>query len=319
MSLKPSANIARTSAAAGAIAWCILLFIKTSTSYETELIDKIFLLGVLVIVPLGLALAARPDQKGHHVLPYRVALVAQPIGAAAVVVSFFLQQGIPAAVLASMWLLATASIGLFGIWRLLFGGLAHADELCTGAGLIYLPVGGMWFLLSRLGAQPLGFGDTIVLLTAVHFHFAGFAAPILAGLAGRALKAGGLARSIFQLAAVGIICGTPIVATGITLSPRIALLGALVISIGLVLLSVVVFVWVMRSVSSLPARLLLCVSSVSSSSAMVLACLYAYSVATKTLIIDIPHMAMTHGVINAFGFALCGLIAWSLVPPELRE
>jgi len=50
---------------------------------------------------------------------------------------------------------------------------------------------------------------------------------------------------------------------------------------------------------------------------MVLACLYAYSLVAKTLVIDIPHMAMTHGVINAFGFALCGLVAWSLVPPDL--
>ena len=36
---------------------------------------------------------------------------------------------------------------------------------------------------------------------------------------------------------------------------------------------------------------------------MVLACLYAYSIVTHTLIIDIPHMAMTHGLLNSFGFA----------------
>src|SRR2546427_2725107 len=36
------------------------------------------------------------------------------------------------------------------------------------AGLLYLPVGAVWFIMARLGSQPFGFGDTIVLLTAVH-------------------------------------------------------------------------------------------------------------------------------------------------------
>ena len=300
----------------GAVAWAIILFIRTSTSYETELIDKILLLGVLVIVPLGLSLVAMPDESGRHVLPYRLALLAQPFGAAAAVASFFLRQGRPAALLAGLWLVVTALIALFGLWRLLFRGVLTAAELCTGAGLIYLPVGGMWLVMSRLGMQPLGFGDTIVLLTAVHFHFAGVAAPILAGLSGRMLG-GGAERQLFQFAAVGIVAGTPIVATGITFSPLVAFIGAIVISLGLIFLAIVVLVWVIRSVGSLPAQFLLGVSAISSSSAMVLACLYAYSLVTKTVIIDIPHMAMTHGVINAFGFALCGLIAWSLAPPDL--
>ncbi len=310
-------KLAQTSAIAGAIAWAIILFIRTSSSYETELIDKILLLGVLVIVPLGLSLVAMSDESGRHVLPYRLALIAQPFGAAAAVASFFLKQGRPAALLAVLWLIVTVLIALFGLWRLLFRGVLTANELCIGAGLIYLPVGGMWFLMSRFGIQPLGFGDTIVLLTAVHFHFAGFAAPILAGLAGRTLHAGGAARQLFQFAAVGIVTGTPIVATGITLSPLVAFIGAIVISLGLIFLAIVVLGWVIRSVGSLPAQFLLGVSAISSASAMVLACLYAYSLVAKTLVIDIPHMAMTHGVINAFGFALCGLVAWSLVPPDL--
>jgi hypothetical protein len=316
MSILAPAKLARTSAIAGAVAWAIILFIRTSTSYETELIDKILLLGVLVIVPLGLSLVATPDESGRHVLPYRLALLAQPFGAAAAVASFFLRQGMPAAILAALWLVVTALIALFGLWRLLFRSVLNASELCIGAGLIYLPVGGMWLIMSRLGTQPLGFGDTIVLLTAAHFHFAGFAAPILAGLAGRMLDGGGARRQLFQLAAVGIIAGTPIVATGITFSPVVAFIGAIVISLGLIFLAIVVLVWVIRSVGSASAQFLLGVSAISSSSAMVLACLYAYSLVTKTVIIDIPHMAMTHGVINAFGFALCGLIAWSLAPPD---
>jgi hypothetical protein len=46
---------------------------------------------------------------------------------------------------------------------------------------------------------------------------------------------------------------------------------------------------------------------------MALASLYAYSIVFHKLIVDIPQMAMTHGVINAFGFALCGMVAWVLL------
>jgi hypothetical protein len=49
---------------------------------------------------------------------------------------------------------------------------------------------------------------------------------------------------------------------------------------------------------------------------MVLACLYAYSLATHTLIITIPGMAMTHGLLNAFGFVTCSLFAWSQIAPQ---
>jgi hypothetical protein len=64
---------------------------------------------------------------------------------------------------------------------------------------------------------------------------------------------------------------------------------------------------------------LLLVSSASSSLAMVLACLYAYSIVAGRLIINIPQMAMSHGVANALGFSLCGLIAWRFVRPPARS
>jgi hypothetical protein len=50
-----------------------------------------------------------------------------------------------------------------------------------------------------------------VLLTAIHFHYAGFALPLLTGLAGRAL--GG---RIARIASLGVIAGVPLVAFGIT-------------------------------------------------------------------------------------------------------
>jgi hypothetical protein len=68
--------------------------------------------------------------------------------------------------------------------------------------------------------------------------------------------------------------------------------------------------------NSKAAQLLLVVSSLSSLVAMVLASLYAYSIVTQTLIINIPQMAMTHGLLNSFGFSLCGLLAWTSLGSE---
>ena len=307
---------ARISAAMGAVVWLGFLFVRTSNSNETELINKILLSGVLVIVPLALSLAPI-EQSEENSLLYRGAILAQPIGALAAAISFLLYSGPPAAILSGSWLLITLVIAAFGLRRLAGRGAELSREMFVDAGMLYLPVGGVWLVISRLGIQPLGFGETIVLLTAMHFHFAGFAAPILAGLAGRALP--DTLTRVFALAGGCIVGSIPLVAAGITFSPVLALVGALIISLGLILLAVLVLGWILRTVDSFAAQTLLVVSSLSSVCAMVLACLYAYSIVAKTVIVDIPQMAMTHGILNSFGFALCGLLGWSIASPSRRR
>ena len=306
----------RRSAFAGASLWLVLVVIVPYDIFRVELIEKLFLLAPLVIVPLGLSLVQPANHQGREGLLYRAALFGQPFAAALAVCSFLPSQGVWAALLATAWLALTGLIALYGLMRFLSLGVRRAEETSINAGLIYLSVGGVWLVISRLGYQPLGFGDTIVLLTAVHFHYTGFAAPLLAGLAGRALQRDPSAwvRRTLQAASYGIIMGTPLVAAGITLSaPVLGLVGALVVSTGLWLLAALVMIRVVPALLSRPAQMLLVTSSVSSVAAMVLACAYAYSIVSKQLIINIPHMAMTHGMMNALGFALCGLLAWCLV------
>jgi hypothetical protein len=297
--------------------WLALIALPPSGLVRIELIEKLLLLAPLVIVPLGLSLAVTPGGDGRRALLYRAALLAQPFAAVLAVCSFLLPQGVAAALLACPWLLVTGLIALFGLMRLVSRRAMNAEEICVDAGLVYLSVGGVWLVISRLGYQPLGFGDTIVLLTAVHFHYTGFAAPVLAGLAGRRAMAGSpttSARRIFAAASLGIIAGTPLVAAGITFSaPVVGLAGAIVVSVGLWLLAALNLFWIVPALSSRPAQILLIVSSVSSAIAMALACAYAYSIFAKRLIINIPHMAMSHGIMNALGFSLCGLLAWCAV------
>ncbi|MDQ2856436.1 MAG: YndJ family protein, partial [Acidobacteriota bacterium] len=225
---------------------------------------------------------------------FRIAAFAQPLGAAAVVISFLLQQGIAAAALASAWLIVAALIALHGLTRLLNRKNRGFEEIAVSAGLVYLSVGSGWLIMSRFGLQPLGFGDTIVLLTAVHFHYAGFAAPILSGLAGRVLVTQSISvQRLFALVVLGVIAGTPLVAAGITFSPVLGLAGTVIISSALLLLGILVIGWVVPRVKRRSIQLLLVISSISPFASMALASIYAYSIVVKKLIIDIPQMALT--------------------------
>lgn len=313
---RPTARWGRHSAAIGGVVWLLLFLIQIGDSPETALIQRIVLLGILVIVPLALSLVPAAESRDGESSLYRLALLAQPVAAIGAVISFLLEPGVPAAVLAFLWFCETTLIAMFGLQRLRKPELRSAAEVSITAGLIFVPVAGVWLVVHRLGIQLLGYGDTIILLTAVHFHFAAYAAPILAGLAGRRLSQFAGVSRVFKVTPIFIIAGIPLVAAGISFSPALAFAGTVMVSIGLVLLAVLVAGWILPSMESIPGRVLLLLSSVSCLSAMVLACIYAYSIVFKQLLIDIPQMAMTHGMLNAFGFSLAGLVAWCLVNRE---
>lgn len=301
------------SALMGGIAWLVLLPFTFSDSFHGELIQRVLLLGVLVIVPLGLALISSVSESRSYFLS--AAIVFQPLGAIGVVISAIFTPSFVAAAFAAAWMIVTGLIALDGLLRLFKLRTSKRPvipQLALLVGMIYLSVGSVWLIMSRLGVQFFGFGDTIVLLTAVHFHFSGFAAPLLVGLTGNHLRASTRAHALLVITTICVIAGTPLVAAGITASSVIALVGAGVISLGLFCLALLNLGWIVAGLDPLP-KVLLSVSSLVSIPAMVLACLYAYSIVFHKLIIDIPHMAMTHGVANSFGFALCGLLAWIMI------
>jgi hypothetical protein len=307
-----SSTLARRSAIAGLVVWFVLLFIPTADTTHIELIHRVVLFAVLVIVPLAFSLVAADDRSW---LCKAVVLV-QPIAAALTVVSFFVAFGIASAALACAWLILTGLVALVGLLRLLSRGFSPLAELSIDAGLLYLPVAGLWLVIYRSGVQPFGYGETIILLTAVHFHFAGFAAPIIAGMSGRVLATRAYPRTLFGLSVFAIVAAMPLVAAGITFHALLGLIGTILLSVGLLLLAVLTIGSVRPLIDSATARLLLVIGALSSCVAMVLASLYSYSLVAHTVILDIPRMAMTHGLLNAFGFVACSLLAWNRITRE---
>jgi hypothetical protein len=271
---------------------------------------------VLVVTPLALPLAAPPERASRARLAHRATMLIQPFAAALVVVAFYQPAGLAAALLAAAWLPPTGLAALTGLLRLVARGDARADELCIDAGLIYLPVGAVWLLFNRLGFGPLGFGDKLVLLTAVHFHYAGCAAPILAGLLGRQVaSARPAAWPLFRLVAAGVIAGIALVAAGITLArytPIVEVAAALLFATSLLGLAALALGAGLPLMAGRLAQGLLAVSAASLIVTMLFAAGYAVGQFLGVPIVGIPRMVQVHGWLNAIGFALCGLLAWTL-------
>ena len=318
----------RISAVLGGILWLVLLFplpgwlnLPVESNGETWLIERLLILSVLLFVPLALSLAP-PFQNYSPGAAFRIAGLLQPAGAVLVVISFCLRTGFLAAALTTVWILTTFFITLSGLDRLWQRWKSNhsifpLEELCIDAGLAYVVVGSGWLFLSRLGLNPMNFSDTIVLLTAVHFHYAGFAAPILTGLAGRKIQTG-IARKVYRVAATGIIAGPPLVAAGITLSRSVEVFSAITLALSLFVLAMLTMFVLAPAMKPVP-RLLLILSSMSVIVTMMFACLYAFGRFAGVETVNIPLMAQIHGISNAFGFVLCGLLAWHIVHRQMAK
>jgi hypothetical protein len=293
----------------------IILVLLLPGVVQIGIIELIFLLAPLVIVPLALPFVAETGHGRAGEFLFGLVRVTQPVGAVGAIMAFLLPGGLMAAIAAGGWLLVTVLMALIGLIRLWRRGLRLQPEaLCVDAGLLFLPIGAGWLVLARLGANPLGFGDIVVLLTAVHFHYAGFAAPIMTSLTGQALPpTTTTTKWLYRVTAGGVIGGTPLVAAGITFSPLLELIGAIVLATSLISLAYLLTVIVLPGMACRPAQVLLGVSAGSLVVGMLLTYAFAFSEFSGHYLINIPHMARFHGPANAVGFALCGLAGWNLL------
>lgn len=306
------------SAVAGGVVWTALV-----VGGPFRRLEELFLLAPLVLVPLLLGTVFAPtrdgDSEGRSSRWYRYAVLGQPIGALLVAVSFAFDEGVLAGLLVVPWVVVTLAVALCGLERLLPRGLEPLAELSIDAGLLYVTVGSGWLLLSRLGMNPLGFGDPIVFFTSVHFHYAGFVLPILAGVTGRVVD--GVARRVYAFAAVTIVFGPGLIATGITLSPLIEVLAVAALTVGVTAFALVTLLVVVPSRANRYQQAALTVSSLAVAVSMVFAFGYGLSVFTGSFVgLGIETMVAYHGHLNALGFALFGGLGWRIaLPPRATD
>jgi hypothetical protein len=297
---------------AGGGLWLVLVLIRFQGVIQLTLIDILFLLAPLVIAPLGLRLIRFDADLASRLLSAAVRI--QPVGALLAVVAFLLPIGLAAAIFASAWLLVCVIAALGALAYLVLGRSLHPARLATAAAVAFMAFGAIWLVLSRAGIAPIGLSPIIVEMTAVHFHFTGFAATLMAALLlSRLRNDRGLARRVAMAASLLLVAGSPVLAMGWATPVHVLqVAGAILVATGVVTTSIVLFFGSAGLVESVGARALLRLSALAPLLPMVLAVEYSAGHVFGFPTLDIHGMALIHGDLNAFGFSLLGLIAWSI-------
>lgn len=301
--MTPTSNLELFRILAGLVAWFAILVGHALGWLQLGLIDVLLAFGLAFVVPLNLD-RLRSSGLG---IPGPLLIAGS---AAAAIGSFTLDPGLVAAALTLPWLLLCLWIGLKGLIRFCSARSIHASHLLPAACVAYLVVGASWLAISRLGARPLGLSDQIIELTAVHFHFAGFAAILIALAIGELLAARSSRRAALALTAgTGVMIAMPVVAIGFFTPQIVVALGAVLLAVSL---------WVLAALM-LPAaanlkgasRVLMTIAALSVIGPMLLAVHYAAGPLIGLEALSIPEMARFHGIANAFGFSACATLAVS--------
>lgn len=253
--------------------------------------------ALALVVPLGVGLAERPD-AGPTTTGLRRLRLWGSVAALAAAGSFAPEPGLYAALLTLPWLAFGLAAAAAGLARL--GSRSRLEPTVSiDAALVMLAVGAIWLTISRAGANPLGFDDLIVQLTAVHFHYAGFALPIVAGL-----TAQHTARS--AIVPLWVTIGVPVTAIGITVGGTTELIAATVMATGG--LATAALLARHAVITTGHTRALLGVAAISLAAGMTLALGWAWSMQLGLHYLGLHDMARWHGTLNAIGFGLAALL-----------
>jgi len=332
-------------ASAGAAAWAGVAVLAKMGIARIGVIELMFLFAPLVIVPLGMELGRVCGfESGIARELAAAAQTLQPLGAVLAVVAVCLGPGERAGFLAGGWMVVCGLMAGAGVMELGSVGLGSANTgpaaeienltggapvatrvgavsgqasrlswIAGGVACADLAVGGAWLVASRLGWRPMGIQEPIGLLTAVHFHFAGFATATIAAATLRFAEArfagrDSLLRWLWWV--VVLVLGMPfVVAAGFVISPGPKMVAAVVFSASVAGLAG--FVWMCAGhVDDGTARGFLRVAAGAVFAGMALSGTYAVADFVKSECLPIPRMASTHGVLNALGFCLLGLLGW---------
>jgi hypothetical protein len=262
-----------------------------------RLVGLLVCIGLLVVLPLGLRLVDGPGVDRVRRVWYA--------GAVPAAISIWLPRGWAAAAMATCYLCVTAALLAYGL-RLPLRRLPRPREIAVATAVTAPTVGGCALLAERAGHRLFGFDLDILALTVAHFHYAGFAAALVAGLVCRLTQDGPAGRT----AALSVPAGTATVFAGFFTGDWVELAGAIVLTAGMWLVGWLTWRQARTAGPDRATRALLMTSALVLGATMLLALDWALGEAT-----GLPHppmswMVASHGLANALGFAVCGMIGW---------
>lgn len=289
----------------GAAAWAACATLAGIGRARFGIIELLFMFAPLVVVPLVMELSRRLTGVREQAGSVRLLQIPAMLAAA---IALWLPPGQIAAGLSALWLLQCVLLTGQRLieWRRqkrtavsMILNIAYAD----------LILGAAWLVLSRAGFRPMGFQEPIILLTAVHFHYSGFATALIAAATLREFESRGL-RMPGLSALVGLVALLPFaLAAGFVFSPTLRFVAAIALSASVTALALISW-WMAGGWKSKPAKVYIRGGSCAAMGALSLAGLYAVSEYFRKDWITVPRMANSHGVLNGLGFILLTLLAW---------
>lgn len=226
-------------------------------------------------------------------------------------VALWLPRSPAAAALACCYALGTVLLALHAPRRAARGRDLDPAGIALLTALVTPAVAAVALVAERSGHELFGFDLGILALTVPHFHFAGFAAALIAGLVCR-VSDGPAGR----FAALSVPLGTLLVLVGYFVGDRAELAGALVLTAGMWTVGLLTWRLGRADGRDRTTRLLLLASAAVLVATMLLALSWALGEATGLPHPTLTWMAATHGLGNALGFALCSLLAWRRIRTE---
>ncbi len=279
--------------------WLAVVAMLKARAVESSWVVILLLFSPLMLMPLWFGESAK--------------LWRRKFDDAAVIVlagSFLREPGWEAALFAVPWLVVRAR----AVWDVAMewrkNGLPSMAESCENAATVFPAIGAAWLVAHRANWTPWNFDPLIVLLTAAHFHHAGFTLPLMAGLNAKA-RPGCWTR----FSCVAILLGVPLVAMGITCTHFGVLrfvepFGVTVLVLGALGVAISQMRRGLEREWNIWPRIGFITSGASLLAAMLLALGFGLRCVFPNLALTMPQMWAIHGTLNAFGFGMCGILAW---------
>jgi hypothetical protein len=263
------------------------------------------LFAVVLVGAVPLTLARTGAVAGANV-PFAASPGRWP-AAVALAVAMLAAPGPVAVALAIPWQVLTGLAALTAVIGLARDRSAWrpSPRLAVTVALGFLAFGAANATSFAAGFAPLGFAPTIVLLTAVHFHTAGFILTI-AGTLAFVRRPSSVAGGGVSAVAVGSV----VTAAGFVGVPIAAQAGAVTVAIGGLLIAWATIL-VARDLRPTSARALTTIAGGALVVSMPLAIVWALAPAVG-LVLDLDLMVRTHGAINALVVAVPLSVGWAL-------
>ena len=295
----------------GAMIWILFPWTPVGTPPTPFSLEHVFLFLLLVVAPLGYRLLSglMHESEGWSRNVFRYVAMVQPIASMLATAAFLLPPGSVAGALAAAWVAVAVATAVCGLSRVRQGWGANYSNVSLIAAHVFLAPAASWLLMSLAGVSPGILTPLRVVLAVVHFHYTGFAFQILLGATGMHLPTSmpRLAQ-LHRIAAIVSILGIPMIAAGNMLAIDLLRLAGVSVQV-LVSLALTVTLTAVAVHEARPApRLLLMAAAISLAGGMAIAGVYGATEFAGKPWLEVPTMVLAHGLLNALGFTLCGMV-----------